>query len=256
MFDVRFEGAGVYSVDIVNGSPAMIKTGTSVRLIISAQTANLWTSFQAPFVLYSPDNSVTQVIHTMNPMYTSEWGPATFPLSAGVYSSFDSWDGMLPDAVIQTGIAFGNGDGWDSPEPVDAIIYSLSFPEGQSGTFCIDTAYFAPAGTWATVPVGPADWGDNGGYAAGGYCITVIDEFPDCYAVAGDANHSGAVTIGDVNEIINRIFRAAPHPVCCREMDADGSGSITIGDALYLVQYIHVFGPAPIGGPAGMECGE
>lgn len=76
-----------------------------------------------------------------------------------------------------------------------------------------------------------------------------------CCNVAGDADNSGSVNIGDVTFIVARIFLAGPPPVCCEEGDADGAGSINIADATHLISFIFSGGPAPICGPAGMACG-
>jgi hypothetical protein len=75
-----------------------------------------------------------------------------------------------------------------------------------------------------------------------------------CCVIAGDADHSGAVTISDVTFLIARIFSGGPAPDCCEEGDADGNGGITIADATYLIARIFSGGPAPICGPANLTC--
>lgn len=75
-----------------------------------------------------------------------------------------------------------------------------------------------------------------------------------CCVVAGDADGSGAINIGDVTYLITYIFGGGLPPGCCEEGDADGSGSINIGDVTYLIARIFSGGPAPVCGPAGMTC--
>ncbi len=63
----------------------------------------------------------------------------------------------------------------------------------------------------------------------------------------GDADGSGAISIGDAVFIINYIFGGGPSPSPACLGDADGSGSISIGDAVYIINFIFGGGPAPGG---------
>lgn len=77
-----------------------------------------------------------------------------------------------------------------------------------------------------------------------------------CCSTAGDADHSGSVSIGDVTFLISYIFSGGPEPDCCQEANADGDPTITIGDVTYLIAYILSSGPAPVCGFAGMRCDQ
>ncbi|MBN4076378.1 hypothetical protein JYT16_01535 [Gemmatimonas aurantiaca] len=78
---------------------------------------------------------------------------------------------------------------------------------------------------------------------------------PACCDIAGDADNSGSVTIGDVTFLIGYIFSGGSSPICCEKGDADGSGSITIGDVTHLIGFIFSGGAAPICGQDGLNCG-
>jgi hypothetical protein len=71
---------------------------------------------------------------------------------------------------------------------------------------------------------------------------------PNCCDVPGDADHSGAMNIGDVTFMIARIFSGGPAPLCVNESDADGSGSFDIADVTFLIARIFSGGPAPVCG--------
>lgn len=71
---------------------------------------------------------------------------------------------------------------------------------------------------------------------------------PACCDLAGDADDSGTISIGDVTHIIGYIFAGSVVLVCYDEADANGSGNVEIGDATFLIQRIFAFGPKPICG--------
>jgi hypothetical protein len=77
---------------------------------------------------------------------------------------------------------------------------------------------------------------------------------PGCCTIAGDANESGGINIGDVTYIIQYMFTGGPPPFCCESADADGSGTLNIGDVTYLIAQMFLGGPEPICGPPGMFC--
>jgi len=72
-----------------------------------------------------------------------------------------------------------------------------------------------------------------------------------CCDTLGDADNSGAASIGDVTFLISYIFSGGPAPNCHDEGDADGNNSINISDVTYLIAYIFSGGIAPICGTTG-----
>jgi hypothetical protein len=79
---------------------------------------------------------------------------------------------------------------------------------------------------------------------------------PACCQLAGDANLSGAVNIGDVTFIIQYMFTNGDPPECCESADSNGDGTLNIGDVTHLIGQMFLGGPDPICGPQGMHCGE
>ncbi len=63
--------------------------------------------------------------------------------------------------------------------------------------------------------------------------------------IAGDADYSGGVSVGDAVYLVNFIFGGGPEPTFYLAGDADCSGSVTIGDAVYIINYIFGGGPPP-----------
>jgi hypothetical protein len=104
-------------------------------------------------------------------------------------------------------------------------------------------------------PPPPAPYPDCGpdptSPVAGASCCTPV---VGCCVVAGDADHSGALTIADVTFLIARIFSGGPPPSCCEEGDPDGTGAITIADVTFNIARIFSGGPAPFCGVPGMSC--
>ncbi len=65
--------------------------------------------------------------------------------------------------------------------------------------------------------------------------------------LCGDADGSGACSIGDAVYIISYVFGGGPAPAPLESGDADCSGGVSIGDAVYLINYVFGGGPAPCG---------
>lgn len=71
----------------------------------------------------------------------------------------------------------------------------------------------------------------------------------------GDANHSGAVNIGDAVFISNYLFHGGPAPPCENEADANHDGQISGADASYILNWLFSGGPAPPApGPFNTSC--
>ncbi|MBN4076264.1 hypothetical protein JYT16_00955 [Gemmatimonas aurantiaca] len=86
---------------------------------------------------------------------------------------------------------------------------------------------------------------------AQGFSIWTPPTGSNCCNTPGDADRSGAVTIGDVTHLLNMIFVGGPQPCCMDESDSNGDSATTIGDVTYVISHIFSAGPAPICGSLG-----
>ncbi|MBN4076548.1 hypothetical protein JYT16_02400, partial [Gemmatimonas aurantiaca] len=93
---------------------------------------------------------------------------------------------------------------------------------------------------------------ETGGQAA--YGFSSWTEFPEsgCCDVAGDADKSSAVDVGDATFLINRIFTQGVRPCCPEQGDVNGDGKLSIGDVSFLISYIFISGQAPVCGTNGI----
>jgi len=95
-----------------------------------------------PFVLYSPDVSITEVVHRNVSGYASD---SSILLVNGFENGghFDmlttivdwSWDGILPDTFSHVGLQIYN----DPPEPGEDVRIRVALEINQEGTICIDS---------------------------------------------------------------------------------------------------------------------
>ncbi len=81
-----------------------------------------------------------------------------------------------------------------------------------------------------------------------------IGVLSSCCDVAGDADDSGQMNIGDVTFLIARIFSGGPAPTCCGKADVDRNYSVNIGDVTYLIATIFSGGPLPLCGLDFTSC--
>jgi len=93
-----------------------------------------------PFVFYSPDGSITNVVHKDVGGYGpsgSIWIDPTFASFFNLVILFEelSWDGVLPDTI---GSAFAGITGYQSGLG-EQLYIKFSFEINQTGTFCIDS---------------------------------------------------------------------------------------------------------------------
>jgi hypothetical protein len=64
-----------------------------------------------------------------------------------------------------------------------------------------------------------------------------------CASLAGDANASGALEVGDVFYLINSLFAGGPAPM--KGSDVNGDGKVDILDVFYLINALFAGGPGP-----------
>lgn len=167
---------------------------------------------------------------------------------------------------------FGLGDA----TTVDSLV--VRWPSGRTTVFageavnqfmeieeCVDTDGDRICDDSDTCPLDPDNDIDGDGFCAN------LDNCPDtfnpgqedtndngvgnacdvCCQIAGDADDSGRVTIGDVTFLLNRIFGGGPAPNCQDAADANGTNSVSIEDATFLIARIFSAGPAPVCGTTG-----
>ncbi len=70
------------------------------------------------------------------------------------------------------------------------------------------------------------------------------DQFFTIY-LAGDADASGTVDIGDIAYMINYLFRGTGPPIPFEAGDVNGDAGVDIGDVVYLISYVFLEGPTP-----------
>jgi len=126
------------------------------------------------------------------------------------------------------------------PPGFSAVAYSIStmIPASEVGkTFCIDSCYFPPSGTWLWAPGGPPSWN-------GPICHEVRR---CCVGVRGnvDGDPSEEITISDLVYLVTYMFGSGPRPPCMGEADFMDDGSPDIQDLVTLVQYMFQGGPPP-----------
>jgi hypothetical protein len=83
-------------------------------------------------------------------------------------------------------------------------------------------------------------------YAVGDGPLAVA-KYPDCFAIRGDANFSGAITVSDAVFLVSYIFGGgqAPRVAGCGDMNC--SGGVSISDAVAIIQYIFAGGSGSCG---------
>ena len=72
-----------------------------------------------------------------------------------------------------------------------------------------------------------------------------------CCSIAGDADNSGELTIGDAVSVAKYVFAGGDEPLCLDQADADGGGDVNIGDATFIVKFIFQGGNYPVCGTTG-----
>ncbi len=161
------------------------------------------------------------------PFGTNPWGGDWVWSEALFMSQMDSLTRQYGGVVV-------------APDSVGTFSYSIrfSFNGGASATY----ADISGAGSFPGLDLELTDLGMMI-VLEGGTCGSV-----SCCDLAGDADNSGGINIGDVVTLIEYIFSGGAEPTCLQEGDSDGSGGINIGDVVTLIEYIFSGGAIPICG--------
>jgi hypothetical protein len=181
---ILFAGSTVHAMTIrAEASPAIspdtIAAGNFVTVDIYMNNDDGFIRYgvTTPFVFYSPDGSITNVVHKDIGGYgpsSSIWLDPAFVSYFNLGQFFEelSWDGVLPDTL---GTAYVGINGM--PSGLDEHLYiKFNFEISQTGTFCIDSCdHPNPAFDWMFEPPSPP--------FNGPYCWTVTEI---CYDPDGD----------------------------------------------------------------------
>lgn len=157
----------------------------------------------------------------------------------GLLVTEENVDGLITDTLIFGGVAMFGGLSTGPPEPMIALHFMPETAAGDAGSICMDSLSFVPP------------------YHSFGIGASFVEFFappiqgPFCWPVArmqyilGDFDSDGQITVGDIVEMINVIFRGKIPLVPMEAGDVNCDGNTNVGDALYLINYIFKFGPSP-----------
>ena len=114
----------------------------TIDIYLTNDTGNDQPGMSMPFVLYSPDGSLTSIVHRAVPGGEDSFGSTLFsPEALGYFTAFtsvleSSWDGLLPDtiATVMLGIPHGLPPYTDE---FKAISFNLEIAD--EGWICIDS---------------------------------------------------------------------------------------------------------------------
>lgn len=124
-----------------------VNTPVTVHLILTSEET--WAGATFPFLFYSPDLSITTIVH--NGVVNHEpWGDIGWSVT-GAWYSYDSWDGSLPDLICVGGLAGASGG---LPPRNSFNFVDISFTtSSEEGVFCIDSAFVPPACEWVAITI-------------------------------------------------------------------------------------------------------
>jgi iron complex transport system substrate-binding protein len=63
--------------------------------------------------------------------------------------------------------------------------------------------------------------------------------------IRGDANGDSKVTVADVVNMINYLYKGGPAPSPLEKADTNCDGSVNVADVIYLINYLFKGGPPP-----------
>jgi PKD repeat protein len=144
-------GSSIYAEISPQWAPDTVLVGDTFNVDIYMQnTYGTMTGVSIPFVFYSPNQSISAVVHRDVHGYSPlDWFSQVRSTDSSIlllngfgniwsalkeFYSF-SWNGALPDTVNFTGITFG---GW-VPDDTHKLYMSFAYRIDEAGTFCIDS---------------------------------------------------------------------------------------------------------------------
>lgn len=160
------------------------------------------------------------------------------------------WFGPPPSNGVGAdtiGLSISFGPCWQGlPGDFDGpfLLISAVFADTASagGTFCLDSAFFPPSGSWM--------WA----FGAAGTSMPTWDG-PHCYPIIGsccfgqrgnvDFDPDDQLDITDLVYLLDYMFAGGPPLLCLEEADIDGNGAIDIADLVRLADYMFTGGIPP-----------
>ncbi|MDH3891655.1 MAG: hypothetical protein OEV49_11275 [candidate division Zixibacteria bacterium] len=177
------------------------------------------------------------------------WGPD--PGNIIFFAPPHYWHGVGSDTIgfRLSVVMLGPGlpPGYSGP----ALAFSAELTDTASagGTFCIDSAWFPPDGSWiwaygSTVGSFPPSW-------QGPHCWPIIGQC--CLGLRGNVDGSAddLLDIADLVYLADYQFGGGPAPPCMEEADIDGSGAevIDITDLVWMMEFMFDGGLSPAACP-------
>ncbi len=163
-----------------------------------------------------------------------------YPTLGGAAAGIGTWDNIVANPLFtnndRTMSRVLGANALDPRPAATSVVFSMSLSDAPA-----EDAWFASA-PYAGAFNSTDNWLNNWTAL---YCEGFLATGSVPAVICGDADCSGAISIGDAVFIINYIFGGGPAPCTDLNGDADGSGAISIGDAVYIINYIFGGGPAP-----------
>ena len=184
-------------------------------------------------------------------------------------------------AVTKQGIAYLAAGGWPPPVKMTAsglqfVDRRLEFAQSRAGglVFTVNLQTFSNIHSAANPLNG--DWGvttllaisdstvvtcnfaddtiteiDSAGTVLARFNVgdgpLAVAKYPECFAIKGDADNNGLITISDAVFLINYIFTGGSAPAVKGCGDMDCNDIVTISDAVSVINYIFLGGPGSCG---------
>jgi hypothetical protein len=270
----QFEGVSIDHVDGVRGTDSTkIPAGRPVTFYfrLNNQTGHDFACPSHGFKLSSPDGASWYPHSVIDSTFVQFPMPMHWEYDTTMYGEWVNSPGIAPavwkgsdpqifdgglfvNTLIGTSadtvhfIGFNQTTGYGLYDGLNAVAFSIaidSFPQSSIGkSFCIDSAYYRPAGgiwLWTNGIQLKAPWD-------GPYCFDIVD---CCAGMRGNVEGDpfDEINLADLTCYVSWAYKYGPAPPCRSEVDMNGDGSIDTADLSYLVKYMFKGGAAPVACP-------
>jgi len=200
-----------------------------------------------PLKFYSPDNSITSVIHND----IGGYGPFNSIEELNGFDEDDEnefwemlnqfetseFDGYLPDVINYTiagsaGLPSGLGD---------QLYFQFNLTIEQEGIICLDSCdYLNDTYDWLFEAPSPDFHGP--------YCWNVVESPFICDCTPGDANGVEPINLLDVTYLIGYLYNGGPPPIPYETCSGDTNGNCTVNllDITALIGYLYLEQAPPV----------